>query len=86
MRERRDDDRLRDETPVRACMSRQVEAVSPDTPLIQAARLMRDNKIGGLPVVEKDRLSGIITETDMLNALIQVLIGEPDAPSTEPRT
>jgi CBS domain-containing protein len=30
-----------------------------------------------LPVVEKDRLVGILTETDMLNALIQLLVVEP---------
>jgi acetoin utilization protein AcuB len=35
MRERWYDDKLLDETPVRACMSPQVEAVSPDTSLIQ---------------------------------------------------
>jgi acetoin utilization protein AcuB len=64
-------------------MSPQVETVSPDTPLIQAAMLMRDNKVGGLPVVARDRLTGIITETDMLNALIQVLIAEPASPPTE---
>ena len=83
MRERGYDDKLLDETPVRACMSPQVETVSPDTPLIQAAMLMRDNKVGGLPVVARDRLTGIITETDMLNALIQVLIAEPASPPTE---
>jgi acetoin utilization protein AcuB len=77
MRERWYDDKLLDETPVRACMSLQVEVVSPDTPLYCAAMLMRDNKIGGLPVTEKDRLVGIITETDMLNALIQLLMVEP---------
>jgi acetoin utilization protein AcuB len=82
LRERWYDDKLLDETPVRACMSLQVETISPDTPLIQAAMLMRDNKIGGLPVVEKDRLTGIITETDMLNALIQLLIAEPASSST----
>jgi acetoin utilization protein AcuB len=77
MRERWYDDKLLDETPVRACMSLQVEVVSPDAPLFHAAKVMRDNKIGGLPVVEKDRLVGIITETDMLNALIQLLIVQP---------
>ena len=83
LRERWYDDKLLDETPVRACMALQVETISPDTPLIQAATLMRDSKIGGLPVVEKDRLVGIITETDMLNALIQLLIVEPCSPSAE---
>ena len=39
--------------------------------------------MGGLLVVEKDRLVGIIAETDMLNALIQLLIAESASPSIE---
>lgn len=73
LRERWYDEALLDNTPVRACMAVDVVTVSPDAPLIEAARLMRDRKIGGLPVVEQERLVGIITETDVLNALIQLL-------------
>lgn len=83
LRERWYDDKLLDETLVRACMALDVTSVSPETPLIQAAVLMRDHKIGGLPVVEKDQLVGILSETDMLNALIQLLIAESASPSTE---
>jgi len=36
---------------------------------------MRDRKIGGLPVVEGERLVGILSETDMLDALIRLLAG-----------
>src|SRR5512142_1288209 len=46
-------------------MSSPVITVSPSTPLEEAARIMADNKIGGLPVVEDARLVGIITETDV---------------------
>jgi acetoin utilization protein AcuB len=73
LRERWYDEALLDNTPVRACMAVDVVTVSPDAPLIEAARLMRDRKIGGLPVVKQERLVGIITETDVLNALIQLL-------------
>jgi len=83
LRERWYDDKLLDETLVRVCMALDVTSVSPETPLIQAAVLMRDRKIGGLPVVEKDQLVGIISETDMLNALIQLLIAESASPFTE---
>ena len=34
---------------------------------------MADNKIGGLPVVEGDRLVGIITETDIFKILVELL-------------
>jgi len=73
LRERWYDEALLDNTLVRACMAVDVVAVSPDAPLVEAARLMRDRKIGGLPVVKQERLVGIITETDVLNALIQLL-------------
>jgi acetoin utilization protein AcuB len=63
------------QVPVRACMSRDPQTVSPSTPLVEAARLMRDRKIGGLPVVEGDNLVGIVTETDLFRYLIQILEG-----------
>jgi acetoin utilization protein AcuB len=58
---------------VSAVMSRQVLLVSPDTPLEEAARIMADNKIGGLPVTEEQELVGIITETDIFRTMIDML-------------
>ena len=43
-----------------------VVTVTPETPLCDAVRLMVDQKIGCLPVVENDRLVGLITETDIM--------------------
>ena len=40
--------------------------VHPDETVEAAARLMAEHKIGCLPVVEEDRLLGLITETDVL--------------------
>ena len=48
---------------VRDVMTRQVLTVSEDTAIEQAAKIMVDNKIGGLPVMEDDHMVGIITET-----------------------
>ncbi len=59
--------------PVSACMTRNPITISPDSPIAEAARLMRDHKIGGLPVIEGGRLIGIITETDLLNYLLKLL-------------
>lgn len=47
--------------------------VSPDTDVEIAARLIYKRKIGGLPVVEKERLVGIITVTDILGAFINMM-------------
>lgn len=73
LRERWYDEFLLDQITVRACMSPNPITVTPRTPLVQAAKLMRDRKIGGLPVVEGDYLVGIVTETDLLNYLIRLL-------------
>lgn len=54
-------------------MSRQVLTVEPLTPLEEAARIMADHKIGGLPVVEQEQLVGIITETDIFRTMVDLL-------------
>jgi acetoin utilization protein AcuB len=54
-------------------MASPVVTVIADTPVEEAARIMADNKIGGLPVVEGDNLVGIITETDIFKVLLELL-------------
>ncbi len=55
-------------------MTPEVIAVSPDVPLEEAARLMADNKIGGLPVLDEQHwLIGIITETDVFRSMLDLL-------------
>jgi acetoin utilization protein AcuB len=54
-------------------MSTQVITVTPETPVEEAARIMADNKIGGLPVIEDGRLAGIITETDIFKVFLEML-------------
>jgi acetoin utilization protein AcuB len=54
-------------------MTRQVITVTEDTPLEDAARIMADNKIGGLPVVRGDAVVGIITETDLFKIFLELL-------------
>ena len=73
LRERWYDEFMLDHIPVRACMTENPMTVAPATPMIDAAKIIRDRKIGGLPVVDGARLVGIVTETDLLNYLIQAL-------------
>lgn len=47
--------------------------VEPENYIETAAKLMRINKISGLPVVENGKLVGIITETDIFDAFIEIL-------------
>lgn len=53
-------------------MRRDPRVTSPDAPLEVAARFMRDNKIGALPVIGNKVLVGIITESDIFRALVEV--------------
>lgn len=56
-------------------MTRNVITVQDTTPLEEAARMMADNKVGGLPVMHGDKLVGIITETDLFKSLLELLGG-----------
>ncbi|MBN1147292.1 MAG: CBS domain-containing protein [Anaerolineales bacterium] len=60
---------------MRQIMSRPVITVEQDCPLEEAARIMVDNTISCLPVMQGDKLVGIITETDIFKALVLVLGG-----------
>jgi acetoin utilization protein AcuB len=50
-----------------------VITVTPQTYIETAAKLMLQHQISGLPVMEGDKLVGIITETDLFRALIDIL-------------
>ena len=54
-------------------MTREVVTVTEDTPLEEAARIMADRRIGGLPVMQDKKLVGIITETDVFKAFLAQL-------------
>ena len=48
-------------------------AVTPATPIEDAARLLREHKIGAVPVVSGDDLVGIITESDIFRAFLEMI-------------
>ena len=60
---------------VEKVMTRKLVTVTGDTPVEEAARIMADRKIGGLPVLQGTKLVGIITETDIFRALLELLGG-----------
>jgi acetoin utilization protein AcuB len=98
LRERWYDDLILDQVKVWGAMTANPVTVAPGDSLVVASQLMRDHKIGGLPVVERvcfprgdqgtldaqgiydaqaeqheSQLTGIITETDLLDYLIELL-------------
>lgn len=50
-------------------MTRDPVTVSPETPLREAAGILRKNHIGGLPVVDHGKVVGIVTDSDILSLL-----------------
>nr|WP_305891142.1 CBS domain-containing protein [Methanolobus chelungpuianus] len=55
--------------PVLPLISKDTVKISPETDMGEAARIMAENNIGSLPVMEGDYLAGIITERDFLRAI-----------------
>jgi acetoin utilization protein AcuB len=58
---------------IKQVMSSPVITVAAGTPIEEAAAVMADKKIGGLPVLENGELAGIITETDVFKILVELL-------------
>ncbi|MDX1546341.1 MAG: CBS and ACT domain-containing protein [Rhodothermales bacterium] len=56
-------------TPVHRAMTPDPITAGPRDPVEEAARLMRRRKVGCLPVLDGGRLAGIVTVTDLLDAL-----------------
>ena len=60
-----------DHTEVRLAMTTQVDTVTRSTPIHDAAMILLEHKIGALPVVEGERLVGIISTSDVLRAFLE---------------
>ena len=52
-------------------MTRDPVTISSDASIFDAAQLMLENKIGGLPVVDEGELVGVITESDIFREMVQ---------------
>ena len=53
-------------------MTADVTYVRPDTPILEVARKMRDADIGSTPVVNEDRLIGMVTDRDIVVRVVAV--------------
>ena len=54
-------------------MTTEILSINVDTPVEEAARIMADNKIGGLPVMKDNRVVGMITETDLFKIFLELM-------------
>lgn len=60
-------------TPVNRIMIKNLVTASPETPLADAARTLWKSKYGALPVLEDGKLVGILTDNDLIGALVRLL-------------
>jgi len=58
---------------VKQVMSKKVKTIDENTPIEEAARIMADSKIGGLPVMRSGTIAGIITETDLFKIFLELM-------------
>jgi len=66
-------DRVVDSTKVGQIMTRNPFSVTPSTGLKDAVKILHDRKFGAIPVTEGKRLVGLLTATDMLMDLYNLL-------------
>lgn len=58
---------------IREIMAQNVITVTPDTPLREAGRILKEKRISGIPVIESDgRIVGVITITDILKIIKEI--------------
>lgn len=69
---------LAHQVKVEAFMTKNPITVDPMEPLEKVAATMRKNKVGGIPVVAEEKLVGIITESDVFQAFIEILGGNEE--------
>jgi acetoin utilization protein AcuB len=60
------------ELNVESVMTTSLATLSPEESLKRAAQLMVQDRIGGIPIVEKGRLVAILTRTDVLQAFLSL--------------
>jgi acetoin utilization protein AcuB len=58
---------------VDAIMTKRIFAVEPGTTIERAARVMQENRINALPVMDGEKLAGIITTADVQEVLLQAI-------------
>ena len=71
---------------VRDLMTPDPVTVHPETSTLDAMRLMRDRRISCLPVVEDDKLVGIVTERDLIEVSARLLEAHLSALADPPQT
>lgn len=67
--------RVMEGTAISRIMVQNPVTVTADQPLAEAVDILYNTKYGALPVMEEDRVVGILTDNDVLRALVDLLRG-----------
>jgi len=65
--------RIFETTPLAKVMAKEPVTVTPATPVTEVVKMMYERKFGSVPVVEGEKLVGIVTTTDLLGLLSKLL-------------
>ena len=71
-----DFNRVMEGTPISRIMIQSPITVTAETPLVDAAETLYNTKYGALPVVSGGRVVGILTDNDLVHALVDLLRGD----------
>jgi CBS domain-containing protein len=69
--------RIFEGTPIKQVMTKNPITIAPGAPIAEAVAVLHAKKIGALPVVENEKLVGILTISDMLGLLHKLLVQPP---------
>jgi acetoin utilization protein AcuB len=58
---------------IKQVMTKKVKCIDADTPIEEAARIMADLQIGGMPVTRAGKIVGMITETDLFKVFLELM-------------
>ena len=64
---------LMSKVTVKQVMTKKVKTIDVSTPIEEAARIMADLKIGGMPVVRDGKVVGMITETNLFKIFLELM-------------
>lgn len=64
------------ELPVRQLMSKNPMTIAPTANVVEAARKMLEHKISTLPVMDSEKVVGIITESDLFRVLVDICLSQ----------
>ena len=74
------------EMPVRQLMSKDPITIAPTANVVEATQIMLEHKISTLPVMDSEKVVGIITESDLFRVLVDICLSQEAQREKKPET